>query len=129
MKKAFQIQIFLLHGYFLLILFIINLKEFLSYIENFFWPTQVKKEFEDAYKDKYKNLFKLFFDLQKYFEFHEKEFYRFFDLKNYAIENIPEGKLDNAISSFKQFWEEYFGIQSQISYFNMKTAIMDCLKI
>lgn len=128
MKKAFLDTNILIAWIFLINSLHNKSERVFELYSEFFWSTYVKKEFEEAYKDKYKNLFKLFFDLQKYFEFPEKEFYRFFDLKNYAIENIPEGKLDNAISSFKQFWEEYFGIQSQISYFNMKTAIMDCLK-
>lgn len=98
-----------------------------DFYSELFWSNYVKKEFEDAYKNKYKNLFKLFFDLQKYFECLEKEFYHYFDLKNYAVENISESELDDVISSLKQFWNQYFGIQSQIPYYNMGNAIDNCL--
>ena len=128
MKKAFLDTNILIAWIFLINSLHNKSEKVFDVYSEFFWSNYVKKEFEDAYKDKYKNLFKLFFDLQKYFEFPEKEFYHYDDLKNPAIENISKSEIDNVISSLKQFWNQYFGIQSQISSFNMKTTIAACLK-
>ena len=128
MKKAFLDTNIIIAWIFLINSFHNKSEKVFEFYSEFFWSNHVKKEFEEVYKEKYKNISKLSLNLQKYFECPEKEFYYFFDLKNYAIENISEIKLDNAISSFKQFWDEYFGIQSQISSFHMKTAIAACLK-
>lgn len=127
MKKAFLDTNILIAWIFLINSLHNKSEKVFDFYSEFFWSNYVKKEFEDAYKDKYKNLFKLFFDLQKYFEFPEKEFYHYADLKNRAIGNISESEMDAVISSLKQFWNQYFGIQSQISSYNMRNAIDNCL--
>ena len=96
--------------------------------DEFFWSNFVKDEFDRRYFNKQKNV-KLFFkDLQKYLKNPNQEFFSAFDLNNFARKNYSGKLRDDAKSSISPFWEEYLGVETQISFLNMKNAIDFCLR-
>lgn len=102
-------------------------KVFNNYSE-FFWSSHVKDEFEKRYGEKYLNLSSFFNDLQKYIENPEKEFYTLNDLKNFVRDHYSGKLMEDAQSSIDSFWYRYVGIESHLSFFDMKNSAIKCLK-
>ncbi len=64
--------------------------------------------------------------MNKYFESPNMEFYNYGDLLNFVFRNFDEEAIKDAKNSINQFWDMYFGIESQISSINLKKAINLC---
>ena len=92
-----------------------------------FWSNFVKKEFYRRYYQKQENLLEFFLDLQVLLENPNKEFYSPFDLLNFTKNQYSGKKMNDAKSSINPFWSEYFGIENQVSFLNMKNSINHCL--
>jgi hypothetical protein len=50
------------------------------------------------------------------------------DLRSFVLQNYLDKFKNDAESSIDSFWMEYFGIETQVSFLNMKNAIEYCLK-
>ena len=99
---------------------------FKSY-SKYYWSKFVKDEYERRFDEKLKNLSKFFQDVKLELENPNQEFFSLNDLTRYALKNYS-GKIENdAISSISPFWNTYIGIESQISFDNLKNNIEDCL--
>ena len=95
--------------------------------DEYFWSNFVKNEFNHRYFHKQKNI-KLFFkDLQKYLKSPNQEFFSTFDLNSFVLKNYSGKMMDDAKNSIIPFWNEYFGVETQVSFLNMKCAINFCL--
>ncbi|MBO4516134.1 hypothetical protein J5751_01550 [bacterium] len=127
MKKAFlDTNILIANVFFLNSLHFKSQMVFDEYDE-VFWSNFVQYEFHRRYMIKEKNIRSFFNNLQKYFENPEKEFYSAFDLKKFALNKYSGKFMKDAESSIDSFWNEYFGIETQMSFFEIKNAIMYCL--
>lgn len=87
----------------------------------------VQYEFNRRYMIKEKHIISFFNDLQKYFESPEKEFYSAYDLKKFVLNTYSGKFMKDAESSIGPFWNQYFGIETQMSFFEIKNAIVYCL--
>lgn len=93
----------------------------------YFWSSYVRDEFDNRFDEKLDNLPNFFFDLQKFLENPEQELYSLSDLENFVRKYYTDKKMEDAQSSIAQFWQRYIGIESQLSFFNLKNNIDDCL--
>lgn len=96
--------------------------------DELFWSKFVQNEFNHRFFIKQKNLRSFFKDLQKYFENQNQEFYSVNDLKRFALNNYSGKIMEDVESSITPFWNEFFGIESYISFSNLRDAINFCLK-
>ena len=127
MKKAFlDTNVIIAYVFFLNSLHFKSQKVFNEY-DVLFWSSFVQKEFNNRYSIKQLNLNLFFNDLQKFFGNPEKEFYSSFDLKNFVLNNYSGKLLEDAESSINPFWDKYFGIKTQIAFFEIIYAINRCL--
>ena len=127
MKKAFlDTNVIIAYVLFLNSLHFKSKKVFNEY-DVLFWSNFVQKEFHRRYFIKQMNLKFFFNELQKYFKNPDKEFYSSSDLKNFVL-NKYSGKLqEDAKGSINPFWNRYFGIETQIEFFEMINAINYCI--
>ena len=99
---------------------------FNSYDQHF-WSNFVKKEYQRRYAEKFKNLLTFFNELNIELESPSKEFYTPFDLIQFAMKKYSDKLQDDAKNSVEPFWSEYIGIQSQVSFHNLKNNVDSCL--
>ena len=128
MKRAFFDTNLIIAYLFFLNSLHLQSKEAFKIYDELYWSNFVQEEFNHRFLIKQKYL-KLFFnDLQKYLQNPNQEFYSYFDLKNFALDNYSGKFMEDVKSSISPFWNEYFGIETQISFFDIKKAINYCLK-
>lgn len=127
MKKAFfDTNIFIAWVFYLNSLHLKSKEAFNSYSE-YYWSSYVHDEFDRRCVEKLDNLSNFFFDLQKFLENPEQELYSMSDLDDFAKKNYSDKMVEDAQGSIPQFWENYIGIESQLSFFNLKNNIDKCL--
>lgn len=102
-------------------------KEVFEVYSIIFWSNFVKKEYERRSYEKYNHLSEFFNDLQKYFEYPEKEFYSINDLYNFILSNYSGKKMEDAKSSISQFWSRYIGQNSYLHHQDIKKQSKTCL--
>ncbi|MDO5815126.1 MAG: hypothetical protein Q4Q18_05765 [Methanobrevibacter sp.] len=102
-------------------------KKVFELYSEFFCSFYVKEEFERRFNSKLRNISDFFFDFQKYLENPQKEFYSISDLFNFVSKEYEGKKLKDVSSSIDPFWNNYIGIESQISFLDMKNMIDTCL--
>lgn len=94
---------------------------------HYYWSSYVRDEFDKRCSQKLDNLSNFFFDLQKFLENPNKELYSMSDLNNFARNKYSDKMMDDVVNSIPQFWDKYIGIESRLSFFNLKKNIDECL--
>lgn len=103
-----------------------SVKAFKSY-SKVYWSNFVKKEFENRYNEKFNNISKFFHDFQLQLDNPESEFYSSNDLFQFVWLNYSDKLMEDAKGSIHPFWNEYVGIESQVSFASMKENVNQCL--
>lgn len=102
-------------------------KEVFEEYSEFFWSSNVSKEFDKIYIMKLEYLKSFFHDMQKYLESPVQEFYSINDLFKFAGNHYNGKELNKVKSSIKPFWREYVGIESKILFLDIKNSMDNCL--
>ena len=99
---------------------------FKSYTE-FYWSNFVKEEYNNRCGLKHKHLKDFFQDLKLELKTPKQELYSYTDLINYSKKYYSEKTMSDAISSVNPFWNNYIGIESQVTFHDMQVHIDNCL--